>query len=337
MAIVVAIDLGTSRSAWAFSIQGRAEDAVCLRVPLGSAPSPSSAKTETAVLLSHHDTHEVLAFGSTAHSRYLEEIEGTEDDDGRPMLFRWFKMELCKNRGFQTVNDPVAVAECGQTLPLLVVMSVVLRHFKEDALNNLSSVSGMDYSVEDVMWVVTIPAIYDDFARHFMRVAAHEAGLINTVNSLRLRLCLEPEAACLTVSLKDSPDNFELDNQLMVVDCGGGTVDITTHEVLSVDPIQLKELCPPKGGPWGSTFVDRDFMEWLKSFLGVEIFTNVRRTLPFLELLRQWEHQKTRFGGTEAEFVKLNMVGFIQTDEGEPAFDAAKMQVTLVWRVEFLI
>ncbi|CAN0286738.1 unnamed protein product, partial [Scytosiphon promiscuus] len=205
MTVVVAIDLGTSRSAWAFSIQGRGEDTVSLRIPVGSEPSPSSDKTETAILLSPND-HEVLAFGNAAHTRYLEEIEGIEDVNvnlgigvGRPMLFRWFKMELCTNGGFHTVNDPVANSECGRTLPLLIVMSAVLRHFKEDALAILSSIGGLNDFMEDVLWVVTIPAIYDDFARRFVRVAAHEAGLINKVNSPRLLPCLEPEAACLTV------------------------------------------------------------------------------------------------------------------------------------------
>ncbi|CAN0518660.1 unnamed protein product, partial [Scytosiphon promiscuus] len=143
-------------------------------------------KTETAILLSPND-HEFLAFGNAAHTRYLEEIEGIED------------VNLCTNGGFHTVNDPVANSECGRTLPLLTVMSAVLRHFKEDALANLSSIGGLNDFMEDVLWVVTIPAIYDDFARRFIRVAAHEAGLINKVNSPRLLPCLEPEAACLTV------------------------------------------------------------------------------------------------------------------------------------------
>ncbi|CAN0396964.1 unnamed protein product, partial [Scytosiphon promiscuus] len=158
------------------------------------------------------------------------------------------------------------------------------------------------------------------------RVAAHEAGLINKVNSPRLLPCLEPEAACLTVRFTESPDNFQPGNQIMIVDCGGGTVDITTHEVLSVDPLRLKELCPPTGGPWGSTYVDSEFIAWLKSFLGNKIFTRVRRQLAFLDLVRQWEDQKTRFGGTGGEFVRLNMVGFTRMEKSETVFDAAKMQ-----------
>ena len=48
--------------------------------------------------------------------------------------------------------------------------------------------------------VVTIPAIYDDFVKHFMRVTAYKAGITPTVDSPRLTLCPELEAACLGVA-----------------------------------------------------------------------------------------------------------------------------------------
>jgi hypothetical protein len=38
----------------------------------------------------------------------------------------------------------------------------------------------------------------------------------------------------------------------MVVDCGGGTVDITVHEMDS-ESGKLKELYKATGGPYGST------------------------------------------------------------------------------------
>jgi hypothetical protein len=37
----------------------------------------------------------------------------------------------------------------------------------------------------------------------------------------------------------------------MVVDCGGGTVDITVHEI-STDSRHLKEVFKATGGPFGS-------------------------------------------------------------------------------------
>ena len=44
----------------------------------------------------------------------------------------------------------------------------------------------------------------------------------------------------------------------MVVDCGGGTVDITVHE-MSKEGGKLKELLKATGGPFGSTSVDDAF------------------------------------------------------------------------------
>ncbi|CAN0043200.1 unnamed protein product, partial [Scytosiphon promiscuus] len=323
MSTVVAIDFGTSRSAWALSIQGLAESAIVVRVPLGSDLSPACTKTETAVLLNTDDY--------SVHVGPRPNFTASDKEEhlpaGKSMLFRWFKMELCRKGGFQTVDDPVAISECGRTLPLLIVMAAVLRFFKDDALAHSSNVTGVDYVTTDVTWVVTIPAIYDDFARRFMRVAAHKAGLINAVDSPRLGLCLEPEAACLTMSIKDIPDLSQPGTRTMILDCGGGTVDITTHEVLSTNPLCLKELCPPKGGPWGSTYVDSEFMEWLKVFLGAEIFARFRRLSPFLDLLIQWEAQKIKFGGKDDEIVKLRMSAFLQTNGDQPVFDGVKIQV----------
>lgn len=51
-----------------------------------------------------------------------------------------------------------------------------------------------------LMWVVTVPAIWSNFGKRFMRAASHRAGLIADENDMQgLKLCLEPEAACLAV------------------------------------------------------------------------------------------------------------------------------------------
>lgn len=57
---------------------------------------------------------------------------------------------------------------------------------------------------------------------------------------------------------------WDVGTKIMVLDCGGGTVDITTHNVVSVSPVALEELHEPTGGPWGSTMVDKKFNGFLK-------------------------------------------------------------------------
>ena len=333
--IVVAIDLGTSRSAYAYSIQGRAEQDVIIRVPERSLPSVSAMKTDTAVLLRSTPPHGVLAFGRAAGERFVEDCEDDEASNdysgagvhattgATSMLFRWFKMGLCERRGYQSVDDPVATAEGGQQLPLMIVMAAVLRHFKDDALAHLSFVSGMTQTVENVTWVVTIPAIYDDFAKRFMRVAAHKAGITATIDSPSLQLCLEPEAACLAMTSIEAPNLAQAGTKVMILDCGGGTVDITTHEVLSTSPLRLKELRPPTGGAWGSTCVDSAFMRWCRVFLGEDHYDQVRGSAAFYSLLRQWEEGKTTFCGEQEGRVRLNMVDISRRVN----LDADKMQV----------
>ncbi|CAN0296029.1 unnamed protein product, partial [Pylaiella littoralis] len=296
--IIAAIDLGTSRSACAISIQGRAKNDVIVRIPKGSGACASASKTETAVLLKCTPPHNFVAFGKTALQRFIKESQGDDesddDDDG--------------NRGYTSVDEPVATADGGETLPLLVVMTSVLRHLKEDVLDYLSSRVEVAPTVHDVTWVLTIPAIYDDFAKRFMRIAAHKAGLISAVDDdSQLRLCLEPEAACLAVSIREAPRLIHAGSKIMIVDCGGGTVDITSHTYVSGCPLDLKEIELPTGGAWGSTFVDDQFMVWLRKFIGGDAFDSVRRTSEFYCLLEEWKECKTTFQGGENDTISLNM------------------------------
>jgi molecular chaperone DnaK (HSP70) len=54
----------------------------------------------------------------------------------------------------------------------------------------------------------------------------------------------------------------------MIVDCGGGTVDLTTRKLLEEN--QLSEITERAGDFCGSTFIDREFIELLKREVGNE-------------------------------------------------------------------
>lgn len=71
----------------------------------------------------------------------------------------------------------------------------------------------------------------------------------------------------------------------MVLDCGGGTVDITMHRCLSKAPLQLAELAKPEGGDWGSTYVDAEFSTFLEELLGAGHFADLRKTVHYLEIM----------------------------------------------------
>ena len=112
-----------------------------------------------------------------------------------------------------------------------------------------------------------------------MRRAAYDAGMISDENSSKLVLCLEPEAACMACEEeRRAPEPDAAGNQIllktgdkfMVLDCGGGTVDITMHQVEDTNPLRLSEICEPSGGPWGSTYVDAAYERFVQQLIGDE-------------------------------------------------------------------
>ncbi len=77
----------------------------------------------------------------------------------------------------------------------------------------------------------------------------------------------------------------------MVVDCGGGTVDITVHEIAENN---LKEVFKATGGPYGSCSVDAAFEELLGDVLGRAFIDDYKRkrAFGFVDLMIAFEAKK---------------------------------------------
>lgn len=305
-AIIVAIDFGTSRSTWAYRIKGQSDDNIFVRIPQGSlVAGKASLKTDTAILLGDEGRGECIAFGREAQERVFE-----GEDEGFA-LFCEFPVILCTLAGYHSVYAPTTTAQGGQTVSLLHVMSAALRYFKDDILAYLSSIRAVPAQASDITWVLTFPVIFSDFAKQFMRHAAHKAGITDNVNSPSLQFCPTQEAACLAVTVKDHPLTCEAEGRvIMVLDCGGCTVDITVHRVESISPLRLIEALPPDGGRWGSMVVDQAFKNWLKSFFGDTWFAAIEDTPTLHALMADWERRKEAFGGQDSDRVRLNLVEF---------------------------
>ena len=303
----VAIDFGTTRSAWAYSVSGEGGGKIFVRIPASAAPpyrlnDPSATmKTDTVALIGGRGRGGLISFGHAALDEYAAS-DHAEDQ----ALFRWFKVDLCDDSqtGHASVSSVMTQSTGGHSVPLIGVMKASLVYFKEDVLGFLSRTADRTVEANNINWVVTVPAIYDDFAKQFMRQAAYEAGMIDRVNSPKLRLCLEPEAASLAAT-KDNPLGRDAKGRkMMIIDCGGGTVDITTHKIVSVEPLQLEEVAAPNGGLFGSTRVDEAFKEWLSKFLG-EWFEKIETTRTLVSIMMTWESEKAKFEG--AKELRLNL------------------------------
>lgn len=60
----------------------------------------------------------------------------------------------------------------------------------------------------------------------------------------------------------------------MVCDAGGGTVDLITYEVLSLNKVRVKEVTEGTGGKCGSSMLNQRFRRYLKKAHGEAYWTD---------------------------------------------------------------
>ncbi|XP_014879836.1 heat shock 70 kDa protein 12A-like [Poecilia latipinna] len=268
---VIAIDFGTTYSGYAFSITTTEEESDPKLKRWGAGQGLDTPKTPTCILFDENG--KFLSFGYEAKAAYIN-MRGEEAK--RHYFFGEFKMALY---GKDLNKDLKIKATNNKEMTALKVFTESLRFLKDDALRTIgSTTSGVPFKASDFTWVLTVPAIWNPSAKQFMREAATQAGIITEGDEDKLVIALEPEAA--SVWCKKLPaDGFITKNhsrdsldqtpgtQYIIVDCGGGTIDITVHKVLGGGA--LKELHKASGNNMGGQTVDRKFKKFLR-----EIFTD---------------------------------------------------------------
>lgn len=337
--IVAAIDFGTTFSGFAYSfISDYKKDPLTIYSTTWENDGNGTQKTPTSILFD--DKEKFHSFGYEAEKKYsdlaaadeLDEDEDNESDmDYRKWFyFRRFKMALFRAvsqggrpKGKRIKEDMQLTAANGKKMSALKVFSEAIRYLKEQLDEELEKrlvvkdhegkSMQQDSWADDVRWVLTIPAIWSNEAKQFMRMAAEQAGIAKN----QLKLALEPEAAailCKQVALsKDKEESevkaFQPGSKFMVVDCGGGTVDVTAHEVVGGGG--LKELHHATGDALGGTNVDRKFFSAMTEWLGEDVMKRFEKesTSDWLEFERNFESKKRSIGRSDEEYITFSNLG----------------------------
>ncbi|RHZ68998.1 hypothetical protein Glove_291g50 [Diversispora epigaea] len=117
--------------------------------------------------------------------------------------------------------------------------------------------------------VLTVPAEYSEKSKGILRDCAFNAGLIGHLTSEKLQFSTEPEAAAIhCMQVLNEHFGTPEGKSFLIVDCGGGTVDLTTRKFMSAD--SLGEVTERTGDFCGSTYVDKEFIKLLKRVAGEE-------------------------------------------------------------------
>ncbi|KAK3086243.1 hypothetical protein FSP39_015707 [Pinctada imbricata] len=287
----VALDFGTTYSGFAYSstsdFQNRPDKIYTNEAWNSGGQGLLSHKTPTVLLLTSNKKFE--AFGYEAENLYADlALDGLHKDR---YYFRRYKMKL---HGDKRIHENTMIEdESGKPLPALLVFKFSIKYLKDKFFEILNK-QGLDIKNSEIMWTLTVPAIWCESAKSFMRKAAVEAGICCE----QLKLSLEPEAAsllCQHIPIEKTETGLsvaDVGTKYMVIDLGGGTADITVHEKLSHG--KLKEIHKASGGPWGGTAVDEGFIQLLVRIVGGPVITRFRKefTADYLEMMREFEVSK---------------------------------------------
>ncbi|KAK3584377.1 hypothetical protein CHS0354_001304 [Potamilus streckersoni] len=305
--IVSAIDFGTTFSGYAYSFSS-SPDKIYTNKNWGQTQGFLLHKTPTCLLLKPDG--EFDSFGFEAVSKYNDLAE--EDADSY-YYFDRFKMKLYDNKELNT--DILLEDAKGKQMLAVEVFSKSLTYIKWHMLRALGNNLEYEPDPQSIRWVLTVPAIWDENAKQFMREVAYRGGLIDDVHSNRLVIALEPEAAslyCRTLPAntflgydEDSgmKPKFEPGTKYLVVDAGGGTIDIVAHKVRKDG--KIRELYRATGGAWGGTIVDQQFVNLMYKIFGEDFITTFRNEYPkdFVELLQDFEVKKRG----ESETIRVSL------------------------------
>ncbi|KAI9890224.1 MAG: hypothetical protein M1814_004386 [Vezdaea aestivalis] len=162
----------------------------------------------------------------------------------------------------------------------------------------------------DLDIVITVPAVWSEKARDLTFKAVMAAGFGSTAYTSRevtnkIKMVTEPEAAAIytlrALKEKHGSSNLKPGDHFVLCDAGGGTVDLLSYKVKTVNPdFQIEEAAVGTGDKCGSTFIDRAFRPWLKKKIGDVAYKRISddKLQEGSKIRREFEAIKHRFDGT---------------------------------------
>ena len=243
MEVVVGIDFGSSGSGFAYAFKNNNEKKIIHGSIYGA---NVDNKVPTEIIL--NDNNETLQFG-VGCIKFMKE-KGLESGH----YFKEIKMNLYEKK------TSIKAKNSGKELPLKLVIQRVLEKLKDLAFEEIKK-NRPNITLSNIKWVVTVPAIWQEFEKNIMMEASINAGLITEAEDKSLFFALEPEAASCYCSKNQNIDQklLKQGSCYIICDLGGGTGDIVAH--LIGENYSLKEIYPASGGDYGSNIINKRFLE----------------------------------------------------------------------------
>ena len=192
------------------------------------------------------------------------------------------------------------VAVNGLDCPADIVFIATFKHLRDVALEYLRKVEedeDININTANIEWIITIPVIWSHKAVKKMREWIKAAQLIQDDNQCRIEY--EPDCAALAIYhklIKDDTNNFHDGDTYILVDAGGGTVDITCYKIY-LSKCEVEEIASPTGGILGGCYIDDKYIELLENIFSKEWMNEFKTESPniFVNIIDNFKIAKSTF------------------------------------------
>jgi hypothetical protein len=253
--VIIGIDFGTAYSGYSYRRKGGKEAYYSKKFQ----NVYGDVKLPTVVL--YDEKKEPVNWGNEAMKEYAAKR------DKNYALIRYFKLDMLEICAKGSLERPKKIYQTrnGSNIEIDLVQAVayVLRQIKNNA-EDFCRESDVIISQDTIRWVITVPGNASEGYIHWIRVAAKDAGITSLVDDKHLMIGREPEVATLYAVYKDNENSKGIKinkkgNKILLLDCGGGTVDIGAYEIQECAPLKMKPLHHARAQNCGGVILNENF------------------------------------------------------------------------------
>ncbi|KAI0310026.1 hypothetical protein OF83DRAFT_1156557 [Amylostereum chailletii] len=327
--LVMGIDLGTTYSGISYAILDPG------KIPeihtISRYPGQDAGDSKVQTVIWYDVDGKVLAAG--AEEPPYDDEDDDEGEDGpngaAPIKTEWFKL-LLRPKHITTTVDDIQPCKLPASKGIIDVYADFYRYLFEHARAYIQQTHASGHLLwesfeEDIDIVLSHPNGWEGAEQSAMRQAAVIAGLVADTSLGRGRVTFVPEGEaslhyCLASGLIS--EEVKRGNNIIIIDAGGGTVDLSTYTFVDTAPPKGQEIARP-----GCIFEGSDFVLVSPTFHGSRthrrmIVEKLRGssfgTKPSLtSIAHQFDQTaKKRFKGEGDSSVKFGNVGDNDRDVG---------------------
>ncbi|KAL2633476.1 hypothetical protein R1flu_004955 [Riccia fluitans] len=255
--MVVAIDFGTTYSGFAYAQTSDIEKVYLFYEWPGQHFEKPYCKTKTSLMYMPTPgtgDYELKDWGLTAFWKYKMGLQESRSpassvphaDKLKDSCYLATKFKLHLAPADHLGQKMFSVAPLPQGLTVKRLIADYLKSLSGFIMKTLQNNFGLILK-KDIQWCLTVPALWDEAAKQQMVECAEIAGLVkgalctdHLASPHAVIIVLEPEAASVYCQRKLKDTNFSKGSKFLVVDAGGGTVDLVVHE--KVDNSGIKDF-----------------------------------------------------------------------------------------------